>query len=72
MKSSAYHSQVIERGILTSTYKQQIKSGIREMRVKSVSQIKNSLYNRHVKNQSQTIATFQIAVFTIFTLAILL
>ena len=47
MKSIA-HSRVIERGILTSAYKQEIRQSIIEMKSSSLSSIKTSLSLIHI------------------------
>ena len=71
MKSTA-HPRVIERGILTSTYKQEIRQSIRDMKVDSVSQIKNSFRSQHDKLRSQTAAIVQVSLFTLALVFILL
>lgn len=71
MKSFA-HPRVIERGILTSAYKEEIKFNIREMKRKSVSRIKSSIVNSHDKLQSQTGTVLQVSLFAIVLVVILL
>ena len=67
----ASHSRVIERGILTSAYKQEIKYSIRDMKRKSLSRIKSSIVNSHDKLQSQTGTALQVSLFAIVLVVIL-
>ena len=67
----ASHPRVIERGILTSVYKQEIKQDIGEMK-KSLSRIKTSILNSHDKLKSQTGTVLQVSLFTIVLVIILL
>lgn len=71
MKSTA-HPRVIERGILTSAYKQEIRQSIRNMKSDSLSQIKNSLQSQHEKFRSQTATILQVSLFTLALVFILL
>ena len=71
MKSLA-HPRVIERGILTSAYKQEIRQGIRDMKRDSVSQIKNSFLSQHDKLRSQTAAIVRVSIFSLALVFILL
>ncbi|MEQ6125321.1 hypothetical protein AAON49_14020 [Pseudotenacibaculum sp. MALMAid0570] len=71
MKSTA-HPRVIERGILTSAYKEEIRQSARDMKSESVSQIKNSLLSQHEKLRSQTAAILQVSIFTLALVFILL
>jgi hypothetical protein len=64
--------RVIERGILTSAYKQEIKQSISEMKRKSLSRIKSSILNSHDKLQSQTGTVLQVSLFAIALVIILL
>ena len=59
----APHHRVIERGILTSAYKQEIRFNISEMKRKSLSRIKTSVLNSHDKLQSQTGTALQVSIF---------
>ncbi len=52
-----------ERGILTSTYKKEIKENIRLERSKSVSGIKLMILNHHRKKENQTRTILQVSVF---------
>ena len=71
MKSTA-HPRVIERGILTSAYKEEIRQSIRDMKSDSVSQIKNSFLSQHDKLRSQTAAIVRVSLFTLALVVILL
>ena len=71
MKSTA-HPRVIERGILTSAYKEEIRQSIRDMKKDSVSQIKNSFLSKHDKLRSQTAAIVRVSLFTLALVFILL
>jgi hypothetical protein len=71
MKSTA-HPRVIERGILTSAYKEEIRQSVRDMKSDSVSQIKNTLLSQHEKLRSQTAAILQVSIFTLALVLILL
>lgn len=71
MKSTA-HPRVIERGILTSAYKEEIRQSIRDMKKDSVSQIKNSFLSQHDKLRSQTAAIVRVSLFTLALVFILL
>lgn len=70
MKSFA-HPRVIERGILTSAYKQEIKYSISDMKRKSLSRIKSSILNSHDKLQSQAGTALQVSLFAIALVVIL-
>ncbi len=70
MKSTA-HPRVIERGILTSAYKREIKLSARDMKIGSVSRIKNSFLSQHEKLRSQTAAVLQVSIFTLALVFIL-
>ena len=66
MKSLA-HPRVIERGILTSAYKQGIKQNILEMRKESLSRIKKSFQNQHHKIHNTATTVLQVSLFVIAT-----
>ncbi|MEN8857894.1 MAG: hypothetical protein ABF260_07500 [Flavobacteriaceae bacterium] len=70
MKSIA-HSRVIERGILTSAYKQEIRQTIIEMKSSSLSSIKTSFLSQHEKLGSQTAAILQVSIFALALVFIL-
>ena len=70
MKSTA-HSRVIERGILTSAYKQEIRQSIIEMKSSSLSSIKTSFLSQHEKLRSQTAAILQVSIFALALVFIL-
>ena len=63
--------RVIERGILTSAYKHEIRQNVRELKSKSISIIKASILNHHEKLQSQTGTILQVSLFAIVFLLIL-
>ncbi len=71
MKSTA-HPRVIERGILTSAYKQEIRQNVRTMKSNSLSNIKTSFLSQHEKLRSQTAAILQVSIFTLALVLILL
>jgi hypothetical protein len=67
----ASHPRVIERGILTSVYKQEIKQNIGEMKRKSLSRIKTSILHQHEKLRSEAGTVLQLSVFAIALVVIL-
>ena len=71
MKSTA-NLRVIESGILTSVYKQEIRQSIIEMKSSSLSSIKTSFLSQHEKLRSQTAAILQVSIFTLALVLILL
>jgi hypothetical protein len=71
MKSTA-HPRVIERGILTSAYKNEIRQNVRTMKSNSLSNIKTSFLSQHEKLRSQTAAILQVSIFTMALVLILL
>ncbi|MFY0603731.1 MAG: hypothetical protein JXQ93_07255 [Flavobacteriaceae bacterium] len=71
MKSTA-HPRVIERGILTSAYKQEVRQNVLEMRNESLSRIKRSIQMQHEKFQSKAAAVLQISLFAIVLVFFLL
>jgi hypothetical protein len=56
-------SLIIERGILTSTYKQDIKKDMRLEKSKSVSRIKSMVLNHQGKIESQVGTILQVSLF---------
>jgi hypothetical protein len=52
-----------ERGILTSPYKQEIKTNMRLEKSKSISQIKSMILNHEGKIECQTGAILQVSMF---------
>ena len=64
--------RVIERGILTSAYKQEIRQNVRELKSKSISRIKASILNHHEKLQSQTGTILQVSLFAIVLILMVL
>ncbi len=71
MKSTA-HPRVIERGILTSAYKEEIRQSIRTMKSDSLSRIKNSFLSQNDKLHSQTASILRVSLFTLALVFILL
>ncbi len=71
MKSTA-HPRVIERGILTSAYKEEIRQSIRTMKSDSLSRIKNSFLSQNEKLNSQTASILRVSLFTLALVFILL
>lgn len=56
---------VLERGILTSLYKQEIKTSIQTEKRKSISRVKSLILNHQGKIESQTGVILQISLFVI-------
>lgn len=71
MKSTA-HPRVIERGILTSAYKEEIRQNIRTMKSDSLSRIKNSFLSQNEKLNSQTASILRVSLFSLALVFILL
>ena len=67
MKSTV-NSLVLERGILSSVYKQEIKANIRSMKLQSISRIKNRLKNDSSKLYSETAIVLKVSVFVVVLL----
>jgi hypothetical protein len=61
------YTSSIERGILTSTYKREIKENMRLEKSKSVSKIKSLILNHQGKIESQTGTLLQVSLF-VFTI----
>ena len=64
MKSTA-HPRVIERGILTSAYKREIRQNALLTRNESLSRIKRSFQSQHEKFQSKAAAVLQLSFFAL-------
>ena len=56
---------VLERGILTSSYKQEIKNSIAAEKAKSISRIKNLVLKHQSRKESQTAVILQVSLFVI-------
>ncbi len=69
MKSSA-NNLVLERGILTSSYKQEIRRNIRSMRAQSLSKIKSSVKGERSKFMSETATAIRVSMFVVVLLLI--
>tara|TARA_B110000091_G_scaffold213546_1_gene263287 strand:- start:2052 stop:2267 length:216 start_codon:yes stop_codon:yes gene_type:complete len=56
---------ILERGILTSAYKKEIKQSSRDHKIKSLSRIKSLILNHQGKIESQTGTILQVSLFVI-------
>jgi hypothetical protein len=56
---------VLERGILTSAYKQEIKQDIRIAKAESLSRIKSLITNHQGKIESQTGTILRVSLFAV-------
>lgn len=61
MKST--YTNTIERGILTSAYKREIRENISESKRATLSKIKSIIENHHAKVQSETGTILQVSLF---------
>ena len=61
----------IERGILTSAYKQEIKEAIRDMHSESLLRIKSRLLSQHEKLQSNAGTILQVSLFAVVLVLVL-
>ena len=61
MKST--YTSSVERGILTSSYKREIKENVRLEKSKSVSKIKSLILNHQGRIESQTGTILQVSLF---------
>lgn len=57
--------QNLERGILTSSYKQEIRNSIHLEKKKSISNIKTLITNHHSNIESQTATFLRVSIFVI-------
>ncbi|CAL2102537.1 conserved protein of unknown function [Tenacibaculum sp. 190130A14a] len=64
MKTSV-NNLVLERGILSSVYKQEIKRNIRSMKAESLSRVKNKLKSDSSKLYSETATILKVSMFAI-------
>lgn len=55
--------QVLERGILTSSYKQEIRNNIQVQKRKSVSKVKSLIRNHHTNIESDMGVILKVALF---------
>ena len=53
----------LERGILTSAYKREIRENISQSKRATLSKIKSIIENHHDKVQSQTVTILQVSLF---------
>jgi hypothetical protein len=58
-------TKVIERGILTSAYKKEIKNNLRIEKRASISAIKSLILDHHENIESQTGAILSVSVFAV-------
>jgi hypothetical protein len=56
---------VLERGILTSAYKQDLKRAVQIERRKSISSIKSLISNHQLKTESQTGILLRVSLFVV-------
>ena len=64
MKSTTTYP-IQERGILTSSYKQEIRQNIQDLHRKSLSKIKSKILHKHDKIQTETGTILQVSFFAI-------
>lgn len=64
MKSTV-NSLVLERGILSSVYKKEIRQNIRSMKSQSLSRVKNRLKKDSSKIYSETATVLKLSMFAI-------
>jgi|KNS7NT10metaT_FD_contig_51_787738_length_2724_multi_10_in_0_out_0_3 hypothetical protein len=57
------YTNTIERGILTSAYKREIRENISQSKRATLSKIKSIIENHHDKVQSQTGTILQVSLF---------
>lgn len=67
---STITTTAIERGILTSTYKQEIRKNIRDTKLKSLSDIKSLVLNHQGSIESQAGTILRVSFFVIAILLI--
>ena len=53
----------IERGILTSAYKEEIRNNIKNEKVKSLSKMKSMIFNNHKRIESQAGTILKVSFF---------
>lgn len=66
------HTVPLEKGILTSSYKREIRENIRNMKADSLCRIKDKITNHYVNhaNKTATILRVSFIMFTIIVLAL--
>ncbi|MGB1042697.1 MAG: hypothetical protein ACPGU6_04830 [Tenacibaculum sp.] len=67
---SAVNTLVLERGILTSSYKQEIRQNIQSMKVLSLSRVKNRLKKDSSKICSETGTILKVSMFALVLVAL--
>ena len=53
----------IERGILTSTYKEEIRNNIKNEKVKSLHKMKSMIFNKYKRKESQAGTILKVSFF---------
>ncbi|PQJ80731.1 hypothetical protein [Polaribacter porphyrae] len=66
------YTNTLERGILTSSYKREIRQNIATSKRATLSNIKSRIENHHAKVQSQTGTIIQVSLFAIAIVLIVL
>ncbi len=69
MKSTV-NNLVLERGILTSSYKQEIRQNIQSMKAQSLSRVKNRLKKDSSKIYSETGTILKVSMFALVLVAL--
>ena len=67
---SAVNTLVFERGILTSSYKQEIRQNIQSMKVLSLSRVKSRLKKDSSKIYSETAIVLKVSMFALVLVAL--
>ncbi|NVJ87962.1 MAG: hypothetical protein HWD82_00770 [Flavobacteriaceae bacterium] len=70
MKSTI--TSTIERGILTSAYKREIRASIRDSKRESLSKFKDIIERHHARVQSQTCTILQVSLFAIALILVII
>lgn len=65
------HQSTIERGILTSAYKQEIKNNIRNAQLETLSNLRDKVNAYHQKIQNNLITTIQLSVFSLILVLVI-
>ena len=64
MKSTV-NNLAVERGILTSAYKQEIRENINSMKIESLFRVKNKLRRSSTNLYSETVTILKVAMFVV-------
>ena len=62
----------LERGILTSAYKREIKDNIRDSKRESLSKFKDIIENHHAKVQSKAGTILQVSLFALVLVLVII